>query len=136
MKKFLQILTLAGSVLFIRTHSASAALFDIWRGTGKGGETCNVYPGGCSLCDGLKVAINIVNDLTAAAIIVTVGMVVFGSIRLMLSAGSEQAVRDARGTITSAVIGLVIVLCGWLIVNTLIHIISGNVNFPWAGIQC
>ena len=115
----------------------SAALFDIWKGTGKsGGPTCNVAPGGCSLCDGLQVAINIVNDLTTLAIIITVGMIVYGAVRMMLSGGSETLVKEARGIITSAVIGLVIVLCGWLIVNTFIHILSGNIDFPWANIKC
>jgi hypothetical protein len=114
-----------------------AAIFEIWKNTGEpGGPTCNVAAGGCSLCDGLQVAVNIVNDLTTLAIVVTVGMIVFGAIRLMLSGGSEQAVKGAKGTITSAVIGLVIVLCGWLIVNTFIHILSGNVDFPWANVTC
>lgn len=115
----------------------SAAIFDIWKNTGKaGGATCNIAPGGCSLCDGLQVAINVVNGLTTAAIVITTAMIIYGAVRLMLSGGSEQMVKDAKSTITSAVIGLIIVLCAWLIINTVIHIISGNVNFPWANIQC
>jgi hypothetical protein len=116
---------------------ASAAAFDIWAGTGKNGETCNVAAGGCSLCDGLQVAINVVNGITTLAVVITVGMTVYGAVRMMLSGGSEQMVKDAKGIITSAVIGFVIVLCGWLIVNTFIHIIApSGVDFPWATIKC
>jgi len=123
-----------GSFFFVKP--ASAALFDIWRGTGTNNQTCNVSPKGCSLCDGLTVAINIVNDLTTFAIVATVGMVVYGAVRMMLSGGSEEAFKEAKGTITKAVIGLVIVLCSWLIINTLIHLILGRVDFPWNNVRC
>lgn len=128
------LLFIIGSFLF--TNFASAAIFDIWAGTGSNGQTCNVSPKGCSLCDGLTVAINIVNGLTTFAIIATVGMVVYGAVRMMLSGGSEQMVKEARDTITKAIIGLVIVLCSWLIVNTVIHLMVGRVDFPWNNIQC
>jgi hypothetical protein len=134
--KTIKIISIAAISYVLLTNFASAALFDIWAGTGSGSETCNVAPGGCSLCDAMKVAINIVNSLTTAAITITVAMTVYGAIRLMTSGGSEQMVKDARGIITSAVIGLVIVLCGWLIINTVIHIIAGQVDFPWSNIQC
>ncbi len=136
-QKILKATLFFGSGIFLFTHSASAAIFDIWAGTGKTDEpTCNIAPSGCSLCDGLRVAINLVNGLTTAAIVITVGMAVYGAIRMMLSGGSEQMVKEAKGIITSAVIGLVIVLCGWLIINTVIHIIAGRVDFPWANVQC
>ena len=116
--------------------ASTGPLFEIWKGTGGSGQTCNIAPGGCSLCDGLQVAVNIVNDLTAAAVIVTVGMIIYGAIRMMISGGSEEMFKNAKGVITSAVIGFIIVLCGWLIVNTLIHIVSGHPDFPWTHVQC
>lgn len=136
----ISLLFAAGYLFFAR--AASAALFDIWRGTGPkeglfSGKTCNIAPGGCSLCDGLTVAINLVNDLTTAAIAVTVAMIVYGAIRMMISGGSETAVKEAKGIITSAVIGLVVVLCGWLIINTVLHIIADPGNpLPWANVKC
>ena len=84
----------------------------------------------------MTVAINLVNSLTTVALILAVGMIVYGAIRLMLSAGSEQMVKEAKGIFTSAVIGLVIVLCGWLIINTVIHVIAGQIDFPWAAVVC
>ncbi|MEK7506125.1 MAG: hypothetical protein AAB572_00790 [Patescibacteria group bacterium] len=121
-------------------NNFSAAIFDIWKGASCGASvpiTSGSGPAGpCSLCDGLQVAINIVNGLTTAAIVIATAMIIYGAVRLMLSGGSEQMFKDAKGTITSAVIGLAIVLGAWLIINTVIHIISGNVNFPWASIKC
>lgn len=136
-KKFHKIILLSGTFFLTSYGLASAKLFDIWVGTGTGNTTCNIAPAGCSFCDALKVAINIVNSATTAAIILTVGMMIYGAIRLMLAGGSEQMVKEAKGIFTSAVIGLIIVLCGWLIVNTFIHILSpSGVNFPWANVQC
>ncbi|MGC9610742.1 MAG: hypothetical protein ABSE68_00770 [Minisyncoccia bacterium] len=117
-------------------NSASAAGFDIWAGTGNGSQTCNVLPTGCSFCDAMKVAINLVNILTTAAVSITVAMIVYGAIRLMISGGSESMLGEAKKIITSAIIGFVIVLCGWLVINTVIHIIAGQVNFPWSNVQC
>lgn len=143
------LLFIVGSFVF--ANIASAQTIDIWKGayncravtdTGacttyySGDDTCNKTPGGCSLCNGVQVAINIVNTLTVLAIILTAGMMVYGAIRLMLSGGSEQMVKDAKGIFTSAIIGLIVVLCSWLIINTVMHIIAGSVNFPWANVQC
>ncbi len=135
-KKVKKITVVFAAGYLLLTDFASAALFDIWAGTGKDGQTCNVLASGCSFCDGMKVAINLVNNLTAAAVVITTGMIIYGAIRMMISAGSETALKEAKGIITSAVIGLVIVLCGWLIVNTLIHFIAGQIDFPWANVQC
>lgn len=145
----ISLLFIVGSFVFM--NLASAQTINIWKGAYNcreyvgdkcttyysGDNTCNVSPGGCSLCNGLQVAVNIVNNLTTLAIAITVGMTVYGAIRLMLSGGSEEMVKNARGIITSAVIGLIVVLCGWLIINTFVHILADPSNpFPWNNVQC
>ncbi len=122
-------------LLFLLTFGIShAALFDIWKGTSNGG--CNASDSGCNLCDAVKVVVNIVNDLTTFAIIAAVGMTVYGAIVLMISGGSEERVKKGKSVIFTAVTGLVIVLAGWLIINTILHFLTGRVDFPWANIQC
>lgn len=144
------LLFIVGSFVF--ANLASAQTINIWQGAyncqqynrdgtcGKlytGSDTCNTTAGGCSLCNGLQVAINVINEIETLAVVITVGMIIYGAVRLMLSGGSEQMVKEARGIITSAVIGFIIVLCGWVIINTFIHIISpSGINFPWASIKC
>ncbi len=134
MKKQVRSFVLAPILFFMTFGVSSAALIDIWKGTSGGG--CNKSAAGCSLCDGVKVAANIINTMTEVAIILAVGMTIYGAIMLMVSGGSEERVRKGKGIITSAVIGLVIVLAGWLIINTVLHLITGKVDFPWADIQC
>lgn len=149
MKNVLAAALILSSLLFVAAPAASAAMpninFNIWQGTGQGGQTCNAtsYSSstegavGCSVCDFVIVAGNIVNNIAVPfGIIAAVAFIVFGAIRMMLSFGSQSAFGDARKIMTSAVIGLVIILCGWLIVNTAFHILAGGINFPWAQIQC
>lgn len=134
MKKRIIHIVLTPLLFFMTFGVSSAALFEIWRGTSGGG--CNKSATGCSLCDGVKVVVNVINDLTTLATVIAVGMTVYGAVMLMISAGSEERVRKGKGIITSAVIGLIIVLAGWLIVNTVLHLVTGTIDFPWADIQC
>ena len=127
-------------VLFLLTVSITSAqtsasgFLDIWKGTSNGG--CNTADAGCNTCDAVKVVINIINDLTTFAVIAAVGMTVYGAVVLMVSGGSEERVKQGKGIMVSAVTGLAIVLAGWLIINTVLHLLTGRVDFPWADIQC
>ncbi|MCL4404317.1 pilin [Patescibacteria group bacterium] len=129
---------------FVSTAAAQMPNFNlnIWQGTGRGSVTCNETagtstPAGCSICDGVIVASNIVNNIAVPlGIIAAVVFIVYGALRMMTAFGSESNFGDARKIITSAIIGLVIILCGWLIVNTFFHIITGGIDFPWAQIKC
>jgi len=120
-------------VVFADTQDSG--LFNIWTGTGSGGETCNVK-GPCNFCDGIRVAQNIVKALFTIAIPIAVAMIIYGAIRLMISGGSEEQVSKSKKIMTSAVIGLVIALAAWIIINTLFHILTGDVNFPWNSVTC
>ena len=113
-----------------------AAAFDIWDGTGAGGaRTCNVE-GPCSFCDGLKVVFNIIEMLMLVIIPLAVIVIVYGGIRLMTAGGSEEGVKKGKDAITNAVIGIVIALSAWVIINETLHILTGNVDFPWSRLQC
>lgn len=118
------------------TASAASDIFKIkvWEGTscgGSGGPT-----GSCGLCDALIVASNIIDDLFKVAILVSTVMIIYGAVRLMTSGGSEKSVSEGKDAIKNAVIGLVIALAAWIIINTLLHILTGNPNLPWNKISC
>jgi len=108
----------------------------IWKGTGSGGKTCNVA-GPCDFCDALIVAQNIIQFLFEMAIPIAVAMIAYGAIRMMISAGSEERVRSARHIMTSAVVGLVIALSAWIIVNTVLHVLAKDATVAvWNEITC
>ena len=62
-------------------------------------------------------------------------LLLVGGIRWILAGGDEKAVAGARGTITAALIGLVIVLVAYAIIRLVeiffnVSIITGGVSIP------
>jgi hypothetical protein len=67
---------------------------------------------------------------------VSVGMIVFGALEMMLGGGSESHVSGGRQKILNAVIGFAIALAAWLVIGTILQMLSGSINFPWNSITC
>lgn len=135
MKKFLFFIL----YFLISANAASAQSFNIWRNTGesrRGGQTCNYLNQGCNACDALIVVQNITTLLFELAIPIAVAAIVWGAIVFMTAAGSEERAKKGREIITSAVIGLAIALTAWIIVNIILHILTGSVNLPWNQVRC
>lgn len=121
--------------MFLISVSSVSAQGFLWEGTGRGGETCNVA-GPCTFCDGIIVIRNAIQFLFELSIPIAVVMIVWGALRLMFSGGSEQNVASGRKIITSAVVGLIIALSAWIIVNTALSVLVGDATFPWNQINC
>ncbi len=93
----------------------------------------------CNLCHLWHLGSNIVNFISFnLAIPVAVLLFMAAGVIFLTSGGSEQKVALARSIFTNTVIGLVIIFCSWLLVDTLIKTIAGNLeglvgawnNFP------
>ncbi len=134
MKYFL--ITFLLFIVFSLPLATSAAIFTgIWDGAScAAGGNGPTEP--CSFCDALVVIRNIVTLLFEIAIPLATAMIVYGAIRLMLAGGSEENVKKSKATITNAVTGLVIALAAWVIVNSILHILTGRADFPWNQINC
>ena len=94
----------------------------------------------CKPCDLFVGFVNVINFLvfTIAPIAAAIMAVIAGLI--LIFGGSETAKTMGKKMLTNTVIGLVIVLCSWLIVNTIIRAIgrgtSGWSPAGWNQIQC
>jgi len=74
-----------------------------------------------SLTDLLQTAVNIVYFIMTIALFVLAPILfVIGGIMMMLAAGSPEKISKANKTMIAAVVGVVIVLCAYLIVNTIV----------------
>ena len=142
-KKLLFVLFLGIGAMYIFTAftypAHAAALTDgLWKGTScaPGGGVGTGPTSSCSFCDGIIVTQNIIGILFEIAFPIAVGMIVYGAIRLMLAGGSESNVSSGKEIITNAIIGLVIALCAWVIVNEVLHLLTGDINLPWSTITC
>lgn len=89
----------------------------------------------CGWSEFKQLIYDVINfGLIYVAIPVTVLAILYGAILLLTSGGSEQKVESGKKAITAAIVGLLIVLSSWIIVNTIISFLtgkpfSGNINF-------
>ena len=74
--------------------------------------------------------------LYTLAIPIAAVMIVYGGIMMMIAGGNESRFASGRSAATSAVIGLVIALLAWLIIDTIIKVTTGGSLGPWNKINC
>lgn len=70
-----------------------------------------------NLTGGDGIITNVINVLLGIVGVVAIIMIIFGALRMVYSAGNEKTVTDARNTILYAVIGLIIAILAFAIVN-------------------
>lgn len=97
----------------------------------------------CDFCDLVSTARNILDFLITIAVIIAVIIIVFAGLRLTTSAGNVAAKDAAKGYMTNAIIGLILVLVSWLIIDTIMKVLvdqevgAGGQDFGvWHRIEC
>ncbi len=90
-----------------------------------GGATTEIINGqtitipACDMCTLAEMGHNIVMTLIYAAFVIVVIMAITGGFRMFFSGGNPEALKTARKHIMSAIIGLLIVLLAWVVLNLL-----------------
>jgi hypothetical protein len=94
----------------------------------------------CTLCHLFVMIKGVIDFLTigvAAPLVVVMGMA--SAIMFITAHGNPEWITRARQTITAAVIGFLIVLLSWVIINTVVGLTteSGMIfGKPWHTIEC
>lgn len=70
----------------------------------------------------------ITNTVLFAVGIISVVMLIYGGLRYVLSGGDSKKVTDAKNTILYAIIGLIISILAYAIVNFVINAVTGESN--------
>ena len=102
------------------------------------GEGIDCFKSGstpCGLCDFLHVGQNFFYMLLEIGLVAAVGVIVYGAIMLIVSHGSEDLLKKGKGAITGAVIGMILALGGWVIINTVFFILTGA-SGSWSSMEC
>ncbi len=94
----------------------------------------------CEFCDFFLMINNIVRFLMFVLVPVTaVLMLVIGGVMFLFAGAKPDILNQAKAIITSVFIGLLIIFCAWVIVNTLFDK-TGVINMPagweWWKIEC
>ncbi len=97
----------------------------------------------CTFCDLLTLVINIVHFAIYDVLLPLAGLLILiGGIMMMLAGVNENYYKKGKEILKNTVIGLVIVLCSWVLVNVLIGALTGNVKVDsfdpsqWWNINC
>lgn len=103
------------------THAAFDGLVQCGRNTGSTAET---KP--CTVASVTQNVIEVVNFLIDSATLLAIAYVFYGGVRMVLARGNPAAVEIAKKTMSSAIIGLIIVLIAYLIISFAITFLTGG----------
>ena len=120
MKAFIHLLTFLLIVLPVTVLAQGNGLVPCGRGDDMCG-TEDIVP----LVDG--VVRFLITILSALAVIV----MVYAGFQMVTSGGDETKWRQAKGMFTNVVIGIIIVLAAWLIVDTILEVVTGTGLSGW-----
>ncbi len=81
---------------------------------------------GLDTADPKQILVNIVNMVLGLLGLVALIVVIIGGFRWMISMGEEERITRAKKTISGALIGIVLVLLSWAIVNFVLKT-TGNI---------
>jgi len=74
------------------------------------------------------------NLILFVAFVAALGFLIYGGIRWIISGGDKENTAKAKGTVTAALIGLVIVIGSWILLNVIFTFFGGgsvtNLVFP------
>ena len=92
----------------------------------------------CTICDGLNAVKNGMDYLGELGLAVAVLVITYGAILIMVGGAMPDKVNQGRKAITGAVVGVVLMLTSWLIINQVFFLIVENsvTGRPWNQIDC
>lgn len=100
--------------------------------------TSTTHP--CTWCDLMQLITNVINFLIYIVIPLAAVMIVVGGIMIMTAGGSTTRLAKGKEIVTAAVVGLLIALLSWLIIDTIIKIIAVGWDSlqigPWNKLSC
>lgn len=93
----------------------------------------------CRACDLVTLGQNIMQFIIVIAVFLAAVLFAWAGILMVTSAGDTGQVAKAKGMFSSIIIGILIALAGWLIIDTIMKVLynEGKSSFgPWNKIQC
>ncbi|MBR2659759.1 hypothetical protein IKD60_03290 [Candidatus Saccharibacteria bacterium] len=118
----MSILSLSGAVLMSIARNASALTVQ------EGAEAARADGMPYDLIGPDGVFTQVTNTVLYIVGIVSVVMLIYGGLRYVISGGDSKKVTDAKNTILYAIIGLIISILAFAIVNFVINAITGSSN--------
>ncbi|MDP3729737.1 MAG: hypothetical protein Q8R26_03275 [bacterium] len=91
----------------------------------------------CNLCHFLTLIKNVITWVTEIAAVLAVVFIIWGAFDIMLAGASAEKVSSGKTRMLTAIIGVVIMLSAYLIIGTVLNILTDSPSrIPWTQIQC
>ena len=114
-------LSSVGFALGVANNVVALSLQDVFSGSFRGqGQPAELFS------TSEAIVPRVINLMLFIIGILAIFMIIYGGIRYVLSGGDNAKVKDAKNTILYAVVGLVVALLGYAIVNWIVSVISGG----------
>ncbi len=91
----------------------------------------------CGTCELVKLGNNIITWLVSVMAVICALVIVFAGFKMVTSAGNSGEITKAKEMIANTLIGFIILLAAWLIVDTIMKMfVNTSVVGPWNRIEC
>ena len=90
----------------------------------------------CNFCTLMEMVNSIIRWLIAFLSIIAVGVMVYAGFKMVTSGGNTSAWEEGKSLFTNVVIGIIIVLASWLIVDTVLETLTGSGINEWFPSDC
>ena len=112
-----------GAAIYTAVPASALSLMDVINGAYRGqGQPTELFGGPTAL---IPRAINLMLFIVGILAII---VLIYGGIRYVLSGGDAGKVKDAKNTILYAIVGLVIAILGYAVVNWVIQVVGAGAN--------
>lgn len=103
-------------------QSASAlTLMDVFSGPYRGeGQPASLFDGSTAIVP------RVINLMLFIVGVLAIFMMIYGGIRYVLSGGDNGKVKDAKNTILYAIVGLIVAILGYAIVNWVVSVVGSG----------
>jgi len=112
-----------GAALLTVLPASALSLMDVINGAYRGqGQPTELFNGSTAL---IPRAINLMLFIVG---ILAIFMLIFGGIRYVVSGGDQTRVKDAKNTILYAIIGLIVAILGYAVVQWVISVVGAGAS--------
>ena len=95
----------------------------------------------CTINDLMRLVFDAIEVFVILATIAFTFFVIYGAFMIMTSAGNTAKLGKGREAITVAIVGLVVIMAAWILINSVVWILglkvgSTGLPCPWYQITC
>ena len=109
--------------LFSATKTSALSLMDVMNGDYRGtGQPAQLFDGSSAIIP------RVINLMLFIVGVLAVIMLIWGGIRYVISGGNSDRVKDAKNTILYAIVGLVVAILGYAVVNWVIGVVGAGAS--------